>query len=73
MALQHLIDEASSRLTNPTAAIFAYWPEELGDVQLDEITTEHVALHATGCLVHFAAGMATGPQSRARQRPCAIT
>ena len=45
MTLGHLIDDALPRLTNPTTAIFAYWREELGDVRLDRITPEQIALH----------------------------
>jgi integrase len=45
MTLGHLIDEALPRLTNPTAAVFAYWREHLGDVRLDKITPELIALH----------------------------
>jgi integrase len=45
MTLNNLIDEALPRLTNPTAAVFAYWREHLGDVRLDKITPEQIALH----------------------------
>jgi integrase len=45
MTLSNLIDEALPRLTNPTAAVFAYWREHLGDVRLDKITPEQIALH----------------------------
>ena len=45
MTLGHLLDEALPRLTNPTAAVFAYWREQLGDVRLDKITPELIALH----------------------------
>jgi integrase len=45
MTLGHLIDESRTRLTNPTAAAFAYWREHLGDVRLDKITPELIALH----------------------------
>lgn len=45
MTLAQLIDEALPRLTNPTAAAFAYWREYLGDVHLDKITPEQIALH----------------------------
>ena len=40
-----LLDEALPRLTNPTTAVFAYWREHLGDVRLDKITPELIALH----------------------------
>lgn len=45
MTLGHLIDEALPRLTNPTTVAFAYWREHLGDVRLDKITPELIALH----------------------------
>lgn len=45
MTLARLIDEALPRLTNPTAAAFAYWREQLGDVRIDKITPEIIALH----------------------------
>jgi hypothetical protein len=45
MTLDQLIDDALPRLTNPTAAIFVYWREQLGDVRLDRITPEQIALH----------------------------
>jgi hypothetical protein len=47
MTLAHLIDEAMPRLANPTAAIFAYWHEALGDVRLDKIqgNPELIAFH----------------------------
>jgi integrase len=40
-----LIDDALPRLTNPTAVAFAYWREHLGDLRLDRITPELIALH----------------------------
>ena len=45
LTLEHLIDEALPRLINPTTAAFAYWREQLGDVRLDKITPELIALH----------------------------
>jgi integrase len=45
MTLGHLIDDAVPRLTNPTTVAFAYWREQLGDVRLDRITSEQIALH----------------------------
>jgi integrase len=45
MTLGQLLDEALPRLTNPTGAIFAYWRAHLGDVRLDKITPEQIALH----------------------------
>jgi hypothetical protein len=39
------IDEGKPRLTKPTAAAFAYWREHLGNVRLDKITPEVIALH----------------------------
>ena len=45
MTLGYLLDEALPRMTNPIAAAFAYWREQLGDVRLDKITPELVALH----------------------------
>jgi integrase len=43
--LAQLLDDALPRLTSPTAAVFAYWREQLGDVRLDRITPEMIALH----------------------------
>ena len=45
MTLGHLIDEALPRLVKPTTVAFAYWREHLGDVRLDKITPELIALH----------------------------
>lgn len=45
MTLSNIIDEDLPRLTNPTASVFAYWREHLGDVRLDKITPEQIALH----------------------------
>ena len=45
MTLGHLLDDALPRLGNPSVAIFAYWREALGDVLLDRITPELIALH----------------------------
>jgi len=45
MALSNLIDEALPRLSNPTMAVFTYWREQLGDVRLDKLTPEMIALH----------------------------
>jgi hypothetical protein len=45
LTLGRLLDEALPRLTNPTAAAFAYWREHLGHVRLDKITPEAIALH----------------------------
>jgi integrase len=45
MTLAHLIDDGLPRLTNPTAAVFAYWREQLGDVRLERFTPELIALH----------------------------
>jgi hypothetical protein len=45
MTFGHLLDEALPRLTNPTHAIFAYWREHFGEMRLDKITPEHIALH----------------------------
>jgi integrase len=45
MTLGQLIDDALPRLTNPTTAVFAYWREQLGDVRLERITPELIALH----------------------------
>jgi hypothetical protein len=48
MTFGHLIDDALPRLTNPTAAIFAYWRAELGDVRLDKITPELISRFRSG-------------------------
>lgn len=45
MTLAQLLDEAQPRLTNPSAAAFAYWREQLGDMRLDKLTPEQIALH----------------------------
>lgn len=45
MTLGHLLDEALPRLINPTAAVFAYWREQLGEMRLDRITPEQIAMH----------------------------
>jgi len=45
MTLAQLIDEAQPRLVNPSAAAFAYWRDHLGDVRLDKLTPEQIALH----------------------------
>jgi integrase len=45
MTLGNLIDEALPRLIKPTAVAFAYWREHLGDMRLDKITPELIALH----------------------------
>jgi integrase len=43
--LGQLIDDALPRLTNPTAVAFSYWREQFGDLRLDRITPELIALH----------------------------
>src|ERR1700687_1478701 len=43
--LAHLIDEALPRLAKPTTVAFAYWREHLGDLRLDKITPELIALY----------------------------
>ena len=45
MTLADLMDEAVPRLVKPTVVAFAYWREHLGDVRLDKITPELIALH----------------------------
>lgn len=45
MTFSHLLDEGLPRLQKPTAAIFAYWREQLGSIRLDKITPEMIALH----------------------------
>jgi integrase len=45
MTLGHLLDEALPRLVKPTTVAFAYWREHLGDVRLDKVTPELIALH----------------------------
>ena len=45
MTLGQLLDEALPRLTHPTAAVFAYWREHLGDMRLSRITPELIAVH----------------------------
>jgi integrase len=45
MSFGQLLDEALPRLTNPTAGVFAYWREQLGNMPLERITPELIALY----------------------------
>jgi integrase len=45
MTLEQLLDEGLPRLTSLTAANFDYWREQLGNVRLEKLTPELIALH----------------------------